>query len=442
MFIITPSFAQPARAGDVGPPRDPLPGIAYPILSGDAAWTWFGGPRAVCYEGEHRRTYTGWITSKGDVKIAAIDRDDGSVVIQTLWCDQDSDDHSNPSILVRSDGRLMVFCAPHCWRWKTGVKKRREGGIYYRTSVRPEDITEWGPIEMIVDNIPGAYGWTYPKPVQLSAEDDRIYLFWRGGNGRPVLAISDDGAEWTLGGAFITTAGRRPYVVVASNDVDEIHVAFSRGHPDEEKENGIYYLRYRGGAFYRADGTKIRDIWDLPVTPEQCDVVYDGISSGLGWLWDIAFDEDDHPVIAYTVFPTEDDHRYCYGRWRDGAWHTTELAAGGPAFPRSARGVSREQFYSGGITLDHGDPNIAYLSRLVDGVYELERWETADRGATWSSRAITSGSDVDNVRPVVPLHRCEGDPQLLWMSGVYYRYDIFGTGIRQLPDRIAGMGTR
>ncbi len=420
--------------------HEPAPGKDYPVVGEDAAWTWFGGPRAVSYDGEFHRTYTGWISSKGEIKIASIDRDTGAVEVSTLWVEQDADDHSNPSILVRPDGRLMVFCSPHCWRAVRNAQGGRVGGIYYRVSERPEDISSWGPPQVMDQNVPGSYGWTYPKPVQLSAENDRIYLFWRGGTGSPILAISDDGAEWVLGGILIDTGEKRPYMVIASNDEDEIHIAYTRAHPDESSENGIYYLKYRDGAFVRADGSKIKDIWELPAGPSECDLVYDGSSSGKSWVWDIAFDENGDPVIVYAVFPTEDDHRYEYARWRDGEWKTTELVEGGPAFPRRGNGVSREQYYSGGIALDHSNPDVVFLSRLVDGVYEIERWETTDRGDTWTSLAVTSGSTFDNVRPVVPLHRSPGDPLVLWMSGVYYRYDIFGTGIRHMPDGVSGVG--
>lgn len=433
LLLATAPCVPTSRAFDE-PARDAAPsGGAYPQVSEDAAWTWFGGPRAVTYEGSHRRTYTGWISSRGEVKVASIDGDDGSIVIETLWTEQDPDDHSNPSILVLSDGRLAAFCSPHRWRRTTGRREREDGGIFYRVSSRPEDVSEWEPSRMIEDNVSGGFGWTYPKPFRLSAEDDRVYLFWRGGNGRPVLAFSDDGLEWTLSGVFAETGGRRPYLVVASNDVDEMHIAFTRGHPDEEAENGVYYLKYRDGSFYHADGGRICGIGELPVTREDCDVVYDGVSSGHGWLWDIAFDDRGDPVIVYAVFPGPDDHRYRYARWRDGEWRTTELVEAGSAFPRPAFGVERERYYSGGITLDHGDPSIVYLSRPVNEVFEIERWVTEDGGDTWSAEALTLGSTVDNVRPVVPLRGSSRDPRLLWMSGIYYRYDLFGTGIRYAP---------
>jgi hypothetical protein len=42
-------------------------------LVADGAWCWFQDPRAVHYVGVHDRTYIGYVTSKGDIDIAAQD---------------------------------------------------------------------------------------------------------------------------------------------------------------------------------------------------------------------------------------------------------------------------------------------------------------------------------------------------------------------------------
>ncbi|MEA3409377.1 MAG: hypothetical protein U9Q95_03415, partial [Candidatus Eisenbacteria bacterium] len=55
--------------------EDGLPGESYAVLATDGAWCWFGDPRAVFYEGEHRRTFVGFVTSTGDVTLAHYDHD-------------------------------------------------------------------------------------------------------------------------------------------------------------------------------------------------------------------------------------------------------------------------------------------------------------------------------------------------------------------------------
>ena len=66
--------------------------------------------------------------------------------------------------------------------------------------------------------------------------------------------------------------------------------------------------------FFLADGSLISSISNLPVTPEQTDVVYNG-KQGRAWIWDIAIDKtDNNPVLVYARFPTVtfQDHRYHY----------------------------------------------------------------------------------------------------------------------------------
>ena len=87
-----------------------------------------------------------------------------------------------------------------------------------------------------------------------------------------------------------------------------------------------------------------------------------------------------------------------YARWTGSEWVVHELTAAGGSISDDGK----EPFYSGGLTLDHEDPSTVYLSRPVDGNYEIETWTTADGGATWTSKPVTAQSGVKNVRPVSP----------------------------------------
>ena len=101
-------------------------------FSSGGAWSWFGDPRAVYHAGAHHRTYVGWDAPDGSIQVASYDHDSGRRVMVTLKARFQVDDHDTPSILVRPDGRLMVFWSAH-----TGNR------MYYRTSRRPEDVTAW-----------------------------------------------------------------------------------------------------------------------------------------------------------------------------------------------------------------------------------------------------------------------------------------------------------
>ncbi len=55
----------------------------------------------------------------------------------------------------------------------------------------------------------------------------------------------------------------RPYAKYDSAPDGSILMTFSDGHPGSYKNN-LYYMRYKSGRFYKADGTIIGTTRDLP----------------------------------------------------------------------------------------------------------------------------------------------------------------------------------
>lgn len=414
-----------SSGGGPEPPDAAQPGELCAELTPDGAWSWPGDPRAISYEGAHSRTYVGWVDSRGSVRVASYDHDTDEIVVATLRPELDPDDHANPSLHVRDDGRLVAFYSAHSG-----------DSLYYRISSRPEDVTAWSEEAVVPVNTPGVNGYTYPNPACLSAEG-RVYLFWRGGDFHPCFATTEDWKSWSRVCPFVAGKGRRPYVKIACDGISTIHVAFTNGHPMEEAKNSLYYARYCGGALFRADGSRLADLGELPIDPDDADLVYDASSTGVSaWVWDVAADSLGHPAIVYAAFPEGTDHRYRYARWDSARWHDHEMTGAGgwfsnahvPAGARLAR--ARFLYYSGGVALDHRDPSIVYLSRPVDDTFEIERWTTADAGQTWKIEPITRGSSADNVRPVVPRNRVDTGPAVVWMHGDYIDFKDFSTSLR------------
>jgi hypothetical protein len=118
-------------------------------------------------------------------------------------------------------------------------------------------------------------------------------------------------------------------------------------------------------------------------------------------------------------YPSTHDLRYRYARFDGHRWIDRQIvAAGGPLRGR----------YAGGISLDHEDPSVVYLSRRIDGVFEIERWKTEDGGRHWSHRAVTRHSMQDNVRPVTPRGETKTNT-VIWMRGQYSSYTAYMTTI-------------
>jgi hypothetical protein len=119
-----------------------------------------------------------------------------------------------------------------------------------------------------------------------------------------------------------------------------------------ETATSLFYARYVGGAWFRAGGARIGG---PPFTPADADLVWDVARTGQhAWVHDVAF--------------------------------------------------------------DHANPAVLYLLRQVAGQWQVERWETADGGATWRHRSLTAGSLEKNVRPV-----CARGGGPLWMRGGYVK---------------------
>jgi len=380
------------------------------------AWCWFADPRAIHHAGAHRRTFVGWIDREGSIQVFSHDHDSRQEVVTRLHRRLQVDDHDNPALIVRPDGHLLAFYSKHSG-----------SAMYYRRSVKPEDVSAWGPERRLPDNTNGERGFTYPNPVQLAAEEDRLYLFWRGANWNPAYATRDsgDGAGWSNARTMIRVPDERPYVKVVSDGDATIHFAFTDGHP-RNVLTGIYHAVYRDGQFRRSDGSPIRAIGSGPITPAQATRVYDPNPSGVrAWIHDIALDAAGVPLMVFAVLHSPADHRYVYARWSGTGWVRHPIVnAGG-----TIAGDGAEVHYSGGITFDHDDPRRVLLSREIGGVHEVERWETNDGGASWQHAAVTSGSSRPNVRPIAARGRTDDAFDVLWMRGRYTNYRDYGTSI-------------
>ncbi|MCG3180525.1 MAG: hypothetical protein BIFFINMI_02887 [Phycisphaerae bacterium] len=408
-----------ARGDDPAPPAQEKPRMFQ--VTDDGAWCWFADPRALRHGNV---TFIGYVTSAGDIRVSAWNHAAGRLADATLHPRLQADDHANPALLLRPDGRLTVFYSAHNGRQ-----------MFFRTTTQPDNVSAWSDEREVKTNSAGSMGFTYPSPVQLADENGRIYLLWRGGDWNPTYATSDDGgATWAEARRLIAAAGHRPYFKVASDGRGTIHIAYTDGHPHPLPHNSIHYLCYRKGSLWKADGTRIAGLADMPVAVGDGDTIYDASAKdavGRGWIWDIAIDKAGRPVLVYATIPDQTGpHRYHYARFDGRAWVRHDVIEAGASIDGP-----REWCYSGGMSLDPANPGVLFLSRQVKGVHEIERWETADGGATWKSEAITSDSRPDsekNVRPFVV--RGHGDEmQVLWMRGRYVYWTDYHTSLMAWP---------
>lgn len=403
------------------------------ILEDDAAWCWFSDPRAVKLQySSGSKIVAGGVTKNGSVVAFSIDMQNGRIENGIIHPNLEIDDHNNPAFLELPDGKILSFYTRH-----------HNKDLFMSKTISPGDITKWEKprrIEITNDEEEELYGapkYTYANPVMLSDEKNRIFLFGRWMGFKPVMIWSDNqGESWSKSRVVICPQpfdpGNRPYVKYYSDGKSKIHMAFTDGHPRNEPFNSIYYAYYEKGRFFRADGSLICTIDSLPFEPSDATLVYNGNSKeGRAWIYDIKIDDNDYPVIAYARYPTEEDHIYHYAKFNGEYWEDNELCHAGKWFPQTPEGErEREPHYSGGITISVGDVSTVFLSREIDGVFEIQKWQKFGN-SDWKFSPITENSDYDQVRPVVPWGINHHAPVLLWMENEkYVHYTNYSSKIK------------
>jgi len=404
--------------------------LIYKTFSDDGTWCWFSDPRAIHFNG---KIYSGWVSADGSIMAGCYDEKNGKVKEVNIYPKFNKDDHANPSFLLLPDKRIMLFFSSHNGKGNG----EKEPAILYTISKHPEDISEWEPLQRKTENVEGKKGFCYTNPVMLSEENNRIYIFWRGADWKPTFSYTDDfGLTWSKSTPLIKSSlfeDKRPYVKVSSNGRDEIHFAFTDGHPINEPFNSIYYFKYKAGKFYKADGTLLGSLDNLPLEHEDCDMVYDANKDFLknrfgirSWIWDVATDKNGNPVLAYVKLRTESEHSYWYAKWDGQEWLNSKISDAGSWFPRYKKTKSQrepEPYYSGGVTIDHENTDVVFYSIPVGDVFEIFAAETQNSGADWKVFPVTLNSKKDNVRPFAIRGANENAKvQVLWMFNNKYSY--------------------
>lgn len=400
------------------------------LLAEDAAWCWFSDPRAVYYNGKKEAIYFGYINSKGDVMIKSLDLKSKMTDEFTLHKALQIDDHNVPGLLVLPDGKFLAFYCQH------------NGNIFMRKSEIAENISKWED-EIILLKGDDKNRYCYVNPVMLSGENNRIYLFGRNivrnpsgvySDTRTYCIYSDDsGVTWSKEFNILDNLGlnSRQYVKIASDNKSRIDFLFTNGHPTQQDNVSVYHMYYEKGDFRQTDGTYITSFEkEIPIGINEVNKIYDADATSVrAWIWDIVLDKKNRPVVTYALYPSFTNHQYYYAKWNGTEWVKKKIVDAGKYITIIKPGEKlREPHYAGGIVLDHNNPHKVFLSREIDGIFEIEKRMIGKNGDQ-RIQSITSNSDVDNIRPFVVTGKNNDSSILLWMEGHYYHYTDFNTNL-------------
>ncbi len=136
-FLVTTIGCTPEQVED-----QVLSGEDHLSFSDDGAWCWFSDPRAVYYQGNHSRTYSGWVDSKGSIVVGYYDHDSMTIETKVIDPELQIDDHNNPSLFFDPEGKLMVFYSLHSSKSPMRLARAKYA----------ESITEWEPVQKLAIN--------------------------------------------------------------------------------------------------------------------------------------------------------------------------------------------------------------------------------------------------------------------------------------------------
>lgn len=400
----------------------------------DGGWCWYQDPRAII---KNNKLVIGSVSGQsGDVKISSYDlekkKDEGTVVLHK---DFERDDHDVPALYARPDGSILAMWAKHA------VNKKH----FYSIS-SPTNYLKWGERKEFTHDYEGHTGVTYMNLYYLE-DQELLYNFFRDGPSfnPSYITSADHGLTWGNRTHFIAdeVEGRqRPYARYLQKDNNTVGISFTDGHP-RGYGNNLYYAEFKNGAFYNVDGTKIKDTKGEPLRTTEAEKIYKGSDTKIkpegyesvpnsAWTCAMAKDAKNNPLIGYTLYLNNEDHRYRIATWNGTEWIDREIAYAGSCL------YTMESSYTGLLTFDPEDPSQVYISTDVDPstgkkINNIHEIYTAKIGlnddiSTIEWTAITSNSTYKNIRPIVVAG--EGHKVLIWLNGPWKSYINYNTDVK------------
>ncbi|WP_299557054.1 glycoside hydrolase family 88 protein [Seonamhaeicola sp.] len=406
----------------------------YQTFMEDGGWCWYQDPRAIINNG--KLIIGGLSGQSGDVRLGVYDlkseTNDSTLVLHEKL---QRDDHNVPALYQRPDNSVLAVWAKH------GNEK-----IHYFNISSTDDYLKWGETKTIEHTYDHKNGVTYMNLYYMKNEG-KLYNFFRSGETfNPSFITSEDhGETWSDYTHFIANdikGYQRPYARYYQIDENTVGISYTDGHP-RQYGNNLFYAEYTNNAFYKVDGTKIKDLSEGPLRASEGEKLYSGSDiydksiveesvPNSAWTCAMAKDKNNNPHIGYTLYLSDDDHRYRIASWDGEKWYDREIAYAGKYLYKV------ESSYTGLLAFDPEDPAKVYISTDVNpstgedlgGVHEIYEGTIGvnDDVSSIKWKAITSDSNYRNIRPIVVAN--EGYKVLLWLNGPWYDYLNYDSNVQ------------
>lgn len=402
-------------------------------ISRDGHRTWYNLPVAIYDATGNGALYSGDFNGTNDGYVRCRKWDYGTKTLTGGSFDGggNGDDHNNPAVLQRSDGKLILFAPSH---------NIGDYTLPYRISTTARDPTAWGAEKTVTGWTANGNGVSYAQAWRLSSESSgqKIWLFSREKASSPALnrwvysTSTDDGDTFASIAPF-WSGGSGPYLLSISNGSNRIDFFASYSNPSDGDGKAVYHFYYQASdaTFRGSDGSLCNTDGSIPAagftaaTLPAASKILDGADADPDdnvWNASINYNSNGDPVVLLIVYKggslsTTEVH---WGEY-DSGWSTekigdwSQLSTGSPEYP----------------PLACVDPSVAKGAAIcfeVSGNEELQLWR--DTGSGWTKTTdVTSGGSAPNYRPFATYnHPLDGKGgEFTWCQGGFYT-DFATTG--------------
>lgn len=328
------------------------------------------------------------------------------------------DDHNPAQCAVKAGKPLVAFWSGH------GSESR----IYYRISnqnvdsARPGELT-FGPVQIhsTTNNEATSYA-------QVMINGDDIWVCHRTTLNKWSLTKFP---SWATGTPVQYTVFESDYQTYAkARMVDGVIRCIVSDHPNFSSQKKIWYaeINVTTGSVTKADGTVLGNLdgTNLPLDVNSLELVFTSSGSSRPWGYDVGYGST-RQLVFVDAIPASfaSTAKYKYARYSAGSWTVSDITdvgsfLGGQYFPS--------------ITFVPDNANQVLLARATGtttGTNYVEKWATANSGASWNVAEVVDSAPV-NVTTGVPRQALTRAYPVRVVSGSA-PFNVIGTDILWYP---------
>jgi hypothetical protein len=350
---------------------------------------WLSRNRIV-YNDTFKKTWIGVVCAYTQY-ILTLDNITGAITYNKIAAFNVSDDHNQPTILIRSSDNRFFTCYSEA---NTGTV------IRYRISTNVLDASAWGTESTITPHNPNTP--RFPSCFEVTNGD--IYIFYSDYNigtdtiVQAYIKSTDGGVNF---GAQTIYNNKRYNIITQDLSNKNILHFISSDNPHKLTDpNKVchFYFNAGTGTWHKSDGTDITA--SIPFDDSEVTTIKSYIHPEQSWIEDLILDSNGYPRILYEYYPnwTATPHlkKLYYSEWTGSAWTTPyEIHE---SVNRDISGVIGLE-YPPVASFDRGNPNRIFASKDVGGVCEIFEI-TRISSSNFTSVQKTTGSTYDQWRPM------------------------------------------